>query len=314
MQSLLFTANTVMPVFLLVFIGIFLKRIGIIDDTFCRRSSRFVFVVAMPALVFTKLSGSSYSDAVNLAQIVYLYVALVISFVLALFLSLLFTKKGQDRGAFVHGSFRGNFAIMGLALINNAFGPEALAEAALILTFLMPVYNVLGVFALTLPMHKESGLRPREIILNIIKNPLIIAVLISLPFSLLKIPIPIIINSTLNYLADLTLPLALIAIGGSLSFKGIKDDLSLSLPATFYKIILMPLLFGTVGVLLGFRGLELAVLYFLFGGPAAIASYPMAVAMGANDRLAAHIILISTLGSIITLSVGLYILKSNALL
>lgn len=314
MENVLFTVNTVAPVFLLVFIGVLLKRIGIIDEAYCSRSSQFVFKVAMPSLVFTKLSQSNYGDAVNPAQIGYLYIALLIAFIVALSVSVFFTRNGPDRGAFVHGSFRGNFAIMGLALINNAFGPAALTEAALILTFLMPVYNVLGVLALTLPMHKESGLRPQKIILNILKNPLIIAVIISLPFSLSKIHIPMMIDSTLNYLAVLTLPLALVAIGGSLSFKGIKDDLFLSLPATVYKIILMPLVFAFIAVLLGFRGLELAVLYFLFAGPAAIASYPMAAAMGANERLAAHIILLSTLGSILTLSLGLYILKSNMLL
>ena len=314
MENVLFTTNTVTPVFLLVFIGIFIKRIGIIDESFCRQSSNFVFTVAMPSLVFTKLSASDYSDAVNPLHIGYIYLTLISAFFLAFLLSLFFSKNGKNRGAFIHGSFRGNFAIMGLALIKNAFGPESLAEAALVLTFLMPVYNILGVLAISLPMHKESGLKPKRIILNILKNPLIIAVVLSLPFSFFRIPIPVMINSTLNYLAVVTLPLALLAIGGSLSFQGLKDDLSLSLPASVFKIVFMPLIFGTIAVIIGFRNLELAILFFLFAGPSAIATYPMAAAMGANERLAAHIILISTLGSIFTVSLGLYILKSNSFL
>jgi malonate transporter and related proteins len=313
MHNLIFTANVVAPVFLLVFVGIVIKRIGIIDDRFCRQTSKFVFNVAMPSLVFTKLATSNYGDNVNLSQIGYIYIVLILAFGLAYFISLFFTKDGKDRGAFIHGSFRGNFAIMGLALINNAFGAESLAKAALVLIFLMPVYNVLGVLALALPMHKENGLDFKRILLNIITNPLIITVIISAPFSLFKINIPTMAFTTMNYLASLTLPLALISIGGSLSFKGIKDDIAMSLPASIFKIVLMPFLFGSIAVLVGFRNLELAVLFFLFAGPAAIASFPMATAMGANDRLASHIILISTLGSIFTMSLGVFILKTNGL-
>lgn len=296
--------------FLLVFIGLLLKWIGVIDEIFCNKASRFVFNVAMPSLVFTKLAGADYSSAVNPAQIVYMYGALVAAFGLAYLVSLFFSTTGPDRGAFIHGSFRGNFAIMGLALINNAFGPDSLARAALVLSFLMPVYNVLGVLALSLPMHRENELNFTRVILNILKNPLIIAVFVSLFFSTFKINLPAAIDTTLGYLADLTLPLALVTIGGSLTFEGIRNDLSMSLPATLFKIVIMPLLFGGLAVLLGFRHLDLAVLYFLFAGPAAVASFPMAAAMGANEKLAAHIILITTLASVFTVSVGIYILRS----
>ena len=309
MSSLSFTLSIVAPVFLIVFAGYFLKKGKLIDEHFNRTASRVVFRVTLPCLVFEKIATTHFTEVFNVKQMVFANVGVITMVVVAWFIVPLLTRDGRSQGAFIQGSFRSNFSIIGFALINNAFGPDALAQAAILLAFIMPLLNILAVIVLTVPLHKGSNTPVTKIIYDVITNPLIIAVLVSLPFSLLGTTFHPVISRTIGYLAQLTLPLALLAIGGSLSFHRVRHNAGLVLAAAANKIVLMPLLFTWIAIELGFRGLDLGVLFFLFGCPTAIVSYIMADAMGSNSELAGDIILFTTMGSVLTLSAGILILK-----
>lgn len=310
MANLIFTANIVAPVFIIVFLGIFLRRRGIIHEQFNSMTSKLVFNVAMPSLLFQKLSSIPISEIFNLKLIVFIMSALTFMFGLSWAVSGIFAHNGKDQGAFIQAAFRGNFAIMGFALINNAFGPQALGHAAIVLAVIMPLYNVLSIIGLTVPLHREQSMGLLHTIVKIITNPLIIAAVIALPFSIFNVPVHSIVTRTIDYLAALTLPLALIGIGASLSFQSVIGDRTLTAMATAMKIIIMPVLCTTAAILLGFRGQNLGILFFLFAAPSAIASYIMAEALGSNGRLAGNIVLVSTLSSLFTISLGIFILRS----
>ena len=314
MQNIIFTSSIVMPVFLLVFLGVFLKKKNLINEAFMQVSSKVVFRVALPSLVFQKISSTDYSKVLNPKQIVFAVVYIILFCLFAGIVTYFFTKNGKTQGAVIQASFRTNFSIIGFALIFNAFGEMALANAAILLAFIMPLLNILSVFALTIPLHREGNVNIKKIFKDIITNPLIIAAMAAVPFSFFHIQIHPIFNRTIGYLAGLTLPLALLSIGGSLSFHSVKKEFSAAALATFFKIVLMPAIGMFLAVYLGFRGMELGVLFFLFAGPTAIASYIMADAMGSNGELAGNIILTTTLGSIITLSLGLLLLKTLSLI
>ncbi|MBN1464470.1 AEC family transporter, partial [candidate division KSB1 bacterium] len=235
MQNIIFSASVVAPVFIIIFIGIFLKQRGIIDESFNSVTSKMVFNVAMPALLFQELSDIPIDEIFNLRQIIFIVAALSFMFILSWSVALFICKNGADQGAFIQGSFRGNFAILGLALIYNAFGSGALANGALVLAVIMPLYNVLSIIALTVPQHREKSLRPGHTVLKIATNPLILAAIVAIPFSLFQMPIHPIITTTIDYLAGMTLPLALIGIGSSLSFASVRQDRALALAATLLK-------------------------------------------------------------------------------
>lgn len=313
MENIGLTVNIVVPVFLIVFIGFFLKLKNIINENFNLVASKIVFNVTLPALIFKEVVLTHYSGIFNAYQIVVVCCGLVASFVLTWLISMLFCHNGKDQGAFIQGGFRSNFAIIGFALLANAYGTAALANAAILLAFIMPLFNLLSVIALIVPMHQEQALDLKKTFRQLLTNPLIIAAMLAIPFSYVKIQFHPIIGKTVDTLAGLTLPLALLSIGGSLRFSSVRADLKLSLLASTIKIVLIPLLFVYLFVRLGFKGVELTTMYFLFGGPTAIVSYIMAEALGSNSQLAGNIILISTLGSVITLSLGVFILKSAGL-
>jgi len=309
MQNLIFTFNTVSPVFLIIFLGYVLKSKGLINSNFISISSKIVFSVTLPCLVFIKLSTTDFRLAFNATQVIFIYCAVFFFYGLTWFVSSFLTEDGRDQASFIQGSYRSNFAIVGFALVANTFGNHALSQAALILAVVMPLFNVLAIIALTVPVKKEEKLSLKKILLEIFTNPLIIATVFSLPFAFLKIGTPEFLVKTIDILAALTLPLALLGIGGSLNFASLKTDFKLAFIATLIKIVVMPFVLTYIGYKLGFRGETLGVTFLLFATPTAIVSFIMADAMGCNSRLAGNIIVLTTLGSTLTISVGIFLLK-----
>ncbi|MDW7678989.1 MAG: AEC family transporter, partial [bacterium] len=203
-----------------------------------------------------------------------------------------------------------NYAIVGFSIVLNMFGSNALSLAAILLAFIMPVYNVLAVVALTAPLNRERHLGALKTLFMIIKNPLILALMVALPFSLSRVNVPEALSVAVTYLAKMTLPLALIGIGGSLNFASVKKDWRLALVATILRLIVFPAALTYGAICLGYRGESLGVIFVLFATPTAIASFIMAKAMNSNAELAGNIVLLTTLGSVVTMSLGIFIIRT----
>jgi len=313
-DNIIFTGNVVAPVFLLVALGYFVKRINVINENFVDVTSKFVFSVSLPALIFINISTIDLSSVIDLGQIFYIYAATLISFFIIWILSIPLIKDAKNLSVFVQGAYRSNYAIVGLAIISKLFGTSALGKASIILAFILPLYNVLAVIILTVPFRKERKLNLKATLVEIILNPLIVAVIIGLPFSYFKIRIPDVINLTTEFLAELALPLALIGIGGSLNMQNIRKASGLAFTSSAIKIILIPVILTLGSYYFGYRGLDLGIMFVLFSCPTAIVSFIMAEAMGANSKLAGNIVLISTVASVFTIAAGIVILKELSLI
>jgi len=313
-ENIIFTSNVVAPVFLLVALGYFVKRINVINENFVDVTSKFVYSVSLPALVFINITEIDLSEAIDFNQIIYIYAATLFSFFIVWIISIPFIKDGKNLSVFVQGAYRSNFAIVGFAIVSKLFGSYALGKASLVLAFILPLYNILAVIILTVPLRKERKLNLKSTLYEIILNPLIVAVIVGLIFSYFKIIIPSVINSTVGFLSELALPLALIGIGGSLNLENIKKASGLAFTSSAIKIILIPLLLTLGAAYSGFRGLDLGIMFVLFASPTAIVSFIMAEAMGANSKLAGNIVFISTIGSVFTIAAGIVILKELALI
>lgn len=313
MQNLIFSLTLVAPVFLIVALGYFLKRIGVINENFVSVSSKIVFTISLPALIFIEVSSIHLEEILNVNLILFVYAGTLVTFAAVWITAGFFTRAGKDKASFIQGSFRGNFAIVGLAIIVNYYGIDNLGKASLVLAFTIPLYNILSVIALTVPL-KEKEHKYSNTFFEILKNPLIIAVFAAIPFSYFGIIIPGFLKTSIGYLSALALPLALVGIGGFLSFSDITKESSLTVTSTILKLLVFPAIMTFAAYLLDFRGIDLGIIFILFACPTAIASFIMAEAMGANSRLAGNILLLTTLVSVITITLGLFILKENGLI
>ncbi|MFK7159892.1 AEC family transporter [Marinospirillum sp. MEB164] len=306
-ETLLFTLQVTAPVFLLVFIGIALGRIGFLTDEFNRVASRLVFTVSLPTLVFLNLSRTHLAEVFVLDLMVYAAVVTLLAFFWLVWRAQRTLVDYADRGPFVQGAFRGNLGILGLALAFNQYGEAGLALASVFLALLIVMYNFLSVVALSL-WRSEQGIAWGQMGLDILRNPLIIAVSLALPFSLLEWSLPSVLAETADYLAALTLPLALLCVGAALNLRALQTTSRTALSSTAYKLVLLPIPMVLGAWLLGYEGQTLGVLFLIFGCPTAAASYVMARSMGSNAALAANIVALTTLFSTVTLSLGVFVL------
>ncbi len=214
----------------------------------------------------------------------------------------------------MQGIYRGNFATLGLALSSSLYGAQGLAEAALLLAFIVPLYNILAVIALAVPLGREQKITPARITKEIFLNPIMVAVIIAIPFAILSLEIPGVIKNTGSYLAELTIPLALLGIGGVLQLQKRDYSITTAISASLIKVIVIPIIgaitFLTLLTSVTLNHQTIGILFIVFACPTNSATFIMAQAMGANSQLASAIVVISTGLSGLTIGLGLYLLHT----
>lgn len=313
LDNIIFTANIIAPVFLIIAVGYFAMRLKIINEVFVDVTSKFVFQITLPVFIFLEISKLDLSQVFNVDQILFINISTVITYLIIWAGTIPLINNPEDKSAFIQGAFRGNYAIVGLALISNLFGNDALGKSTLILAFLLPVYNILAVIVLTVPKH-QGKINVKAFFKEVIFNPLVVAVIIALPFSYFSVKIPKAFLITGHYFADLALPLALVGIGSSLNVQNLKRASTLAFSSSIIKIVILPLVLTIIAILFGYRNDDLGIIFIAFACPTAIASFVMADVMGANSKLAGNIIMITTLGSVFTIAIGILLLKSFGLI
>lgn len=307
-----FSFSVTGPIFVILLLGVWLRRIGLITEPFIDAGSKLVFNVALPALLFISIATTDFDDAANAGLILYGLLATTVVFVALELLASRSVQPREDRGVVVQGAFRSNMGIVGLAYCVNAYGEPGLVAASLYLGLVTILYNVLAVITLNRSLAKRRGIG--GMVKGIFTNPLIIGIVLALPVSYFEIRLPSLVLQSGRYFADMTLPLALLCTGASLNFASLRDAMSNTLQAAGLKLVLVPLLMTAGGMMVGFRGIELGVLMLMSSAPTAAASYVMVRAMGGNATLAANIIALTTLGSIIATSAGIALLRGAGLM
>jgi predicted permease len=304
--------NAVLPIFIIIALGSFLKHKQMITDDFVTKSMKLVFNICLPGMLFIKVRNSDISLVFQADSLVFATVITVLTLLLFLFAKIYANyriKIPADRGTFVQGTYRSNYIFIGYSVLYNLFGETIISRMALLVIIIIPLYNILAIWVLT-DKGQESNLQNLlHVLIKIIKNPLIIGIFLGFLFSLFKIPLPTFIVSTITMLGDVGTPLGLLGIGTYMTFTQLKSYRA-ELVAVIIKIILSPFIAVTVAYFLGFSYLDTTLIFVLFGSPTAITSFIMATAMGGNKKLAANIVIFSTLLSLITFLIGLTILAS----
>ncbi len=313
MFAFYFAIKTTAPIFCIIVLGILFKRIGWVTDEFARIGSNLVFKVTLPCLLFVKIIQTDFSHGLPTGLVLYALSATVIMFLLFDRLVAPYLQGVFDRGVFVQGVIRGNVGIVGLAYCLSAFGESVVATASIYLAFMTILINILAVFTLT--RHQEANCQRDffRIFLDIVKNPLIIAICVAMVLSLSKVQVSGILLEIGDYLGRMTLPLALLCAGATIRLNEFQRSRPLYW-AVFGKLFIVPIVITIGGFMLGFRGESLGILFLMSATPTAAASYPMALAMGANYHLAAAIIAATSLGSIVSITLGIFLLRSFGLI
>lgn len=290
------------PVLLMIAMGAFLRRIQLINDGFILISSRFVFQVSMPALFFFGMLGNNLSGLISANLAAYFLAAITLTFLFAWFIAVKLDVPERQRGVFVQVAFRGNCGIFSVALVVNMFGQDGVALGGVMSGLSVLLFNILAEVILTRYSHGKLQLVP--VLKSLLKNPLILSIVLGVIANLISLKLPVFIVKTGSLIGGLSLPLALICIGGSLATSGFTLPKHFSM-ALLCKVALSPILFTALGYVFGFSQKELLFLFIFLAAPTAASAYVTAVAKGDDGKSTANAIATTTLVSSAVIVVGI---------
>ncbi len=316
MSDFLFSINVTIPIFLVMLVGYFLKNIGILDAHFVTIANKFNFKVTLPVLLFQDISSVKIREVFDLKFVLFCAIASSICFWGIWGLSKLFVKDCTIRGSFVQGSFRSSAAVMGLAFISNIYGESAMGP--LMIIGAVPLYNIYSVLVLTFEANDQSQQRDtskiKQAFINILKNPIIIAILLGLVCAFIGIDFPIIIDSTISNIARLATPLALVVLGAGFEGRKAIAKIKPTIVASLIKLVIQPLIFIPIAAYMNFSGEKIIAILIMLAAPSTPSCYIMAKNMKNDDVLSASIIVSTTLLAAVTLTIWIYLLKAIGLI
>ena len=311
--DLIFSANVVVPIFLLIILGYFLTRIKLWDENFLKVANQVCFKCLLPVLLFYNVATANIFEVFNLKLIVYVCLCACFLCGVLFFIVPLFVKDNKRRGVIIQGTFRSNFLLFGVPLGLSIGGNEGAILAAVVASFYVPVINMLSVISLYVFSESESK-NLKSAILGIVKNPLIIGGVSGLIFSLIRnsigFEIPTMLDTTLFNIKSAATPIAFMVLGGDLKFGNMLKNVKVSLYSVIGKVVLIPAVMLIISSLLGFNKLEMAILIAVFATPNAVSSYAMARNYEADYELAGEIITLGTMLSVFTMFVFITIGKT----
>lgn len=328
MRELIFAIEAVFPIILLVALGYFLKRLGILTKDIAGALNKIVFRVFLPAMLFLNVYGIENMSEISFGYIGYGLSIVVLVFIVLIPLSRIATKEDTERGVVLQCGFRSNYALIGIPLATAFVGDAAGASSALLAAFAIPVFNTLAVISLSIFVSREgerADIKGKilNVLFAILKNPLVLAVLSGfvvlgiraifdasdISFRLTDI-VPL--YKALVYLKSCATPVALLALGAQFEFGDILGYKRQIVFSVFVRNIFVTAL-GMGGAILLFRDIftsaEFAALFALFVTPVAVSSVPMAQEMKNDVKLAGQLVVFTTLVSAITIFIGTFLLK-----
>lgn len=313
-ENLYFCLNATLPVFLMLFLGMFFMRLRVFDDAFVKKINDFVFKVPLPILVFSDLCGEDFYSLWDTKYVLFCFFSTLASIALVFLLSLFLRDKSQQ-GEFIQASYRSSAALLGVTLMQNVYGSSAMAP--LMIIGCVPLYNIAAVIILAFfqperkPVDKKLLLSTGK---GIVTNPIILGIACGLLWALLKLPMPEILGKTVDGIAGLATPLGLMAMGASFNMqKAFRSAKAAGLAASI-KLIVLCTIFIPAAAAMGFRQEKLAAILIMCGSPTTVSSYVMARSMGHEGTLTSSTIMLTTLFCALTLTFWLFLLKSLSLL
>lgn len=285
------------------------------DRKLTKQANAIVFKIFLPCMLFYNVYQSDIGAEIHSRIKLCIWAAggLLILFVLLCLIVPKVVKQENQQGVVIQGIFRSNYVIFGVAVVQNMYGAKSTTTAAILSAILVPMYNFLAVVALSIFGEKRET-DWKKIILDIVKNPLIISSVLGIIFSLLGIRLPTAVDTTVQDLAKLSTPIAFMTLGGDLDFSKVKGNLKVASVVLTIKLVILPLIMIPMIVMMGYRDADLLSGLLAYQTPVAVSSYIMAQQAGADGQLAGQLVVFSSVLSIFTLFVTILILRTIGLL
>lgn len=314
MENFIYSINATLPVFLVIVLGYVLMQTKMLNENFVTVANKFNFQITLPFLVFKDISSANVRENFDLKFVLFCAGATTLCFFTIWGVTKLFVKDTSIHGAFVQASFRSSAAVMGIAFIQNIYGNSGMAPMMIIGS--VPLYNIFSVIVLTMEANEEvQGYdRIKKAMLGILTNPIIIGILLGLLVSISGITFPTVVNKTVQSIAGMASPLALIAIGAGFEGKKALGKIKPTIWVAAIKLVFQTMVFLPIACMMGFRTEKLIAILIMLAAPTTPSCYIMAKNMKNDGVLTASSVVVTTLCSSVTLTLWIYILRSMGLI
>lgn len=311
MENLIFSLDATLPVFLVMVAGGILGKLGFLPKAFCKVSDTLTFKVTLPIMLFLDMADVDMVHDFEPRFVLFCAGATLISILVIWALARTFMRDKSIIGEFVQASYRSSAAVLGVAFIQNIYGEAGMAP--LMILGSVPLFNIFAVLILMIesPQEQHSAPSLKQLFRGVITNPILLGIIAGTVFSLLPVELPVIADKTLDSLASLTTPLALLSIGASFEGPKALKKAGPTLVAALIKTVGLSAIFIPCALALGFREKELIALLIMLGSPTTPSSYVMAKNMGHEGVLTASAIAATTLLSALTLTGWIFVLHSG---
>jgi predicted permease len=312
LSSIIFSVNTVLPIFITGLIGYILKYKKIITQEFALNLSKITFKLFIPAMMFEQMYKLDMTKIINLKLILICVIGLFGVMAIAAVICPVFIKEKAKCGAVVHAIFRSNYVLLGIPLMTNLFGQEGANIAASMTSFVIISLNLCAVITLTVfepDGEKVNSNRMKDVFKSILTNPFIIAIVAGMLVHSAGLHLPVFIEKSLSNVSVVAMPMALLALGGMYDWNNAKNNLSVSTTITVVRLVAVPAAMLTIAYILGFTGIELCLIYVIFGSPVPTSAAAMAAGMKSDAQLTGELSLMTTLFSPISFFFGVLILR-----
>ncbi|WP_037340089.1 AEC family transporter [Saccharospirillum impatiens] len=304
-------ANALGPVFLLILLGVALRRWDLPPAATWPGIERLTYTVLFPALLVHRLALADF-DLLAFGQLAITICAALLLVSLIFFLSQRWlADNGPDLTSVYQGAVRFNTYI-GLAVVSALYGEPGLVIAAMAMAVMIPFVNVLCVltFAVT---GTGSHISAKGIFRALFSNPLILGCLAGVALNLSGIGLPGWTADTARLLGSTALPLGLLAVGAALNLRTLSADLKPVLLTSLLKFTALPMLMVVLATLFGVEPLGVSVLLILGCLPTASSAFILARQMGGNANLMANIITLQTLMAFVVMPAWLLLAEQTQL-
>lgn len=298
--------NSLFPILVLLLLGYTLRRLGLTTSSFLSTGDKLIYYFFFPVMLFWKIGGASFEQQLDWSFCAATLLSTLTICIVSTALFKPFRVTPFQAGSFSQSCYRFNTYI-GVAVILNSLGGEGVKYFGLIIACVIPCVNVFAVFILIWFSEREIDSKSRLAITTraLIANPLILACVGGIIYARAVGRFPIFIDNTFSLISMVSLPLALLSIGGSLTFSGVRENLRLSLLAAGLKLLLLPAIGCLFYFWFGVDGLPFKVGLIFFALPTSTAIYVLSSQLNSDTELASSSIVVSTFLSFLSLSLAL---------
>ncbi len=311
MDNLILSLNVVLPLAIILCVGIVVKKCGILNESGLSQVNKLTFRVFLSTNLFMNIYTMDRNNLFNHDNMFTIIYAVCWILILILIPMLILRKRTKNRDAYpviVQAIYRSNLVLFGLPVCQLLYPDENLSMIYLAIAIIVPLFNISAV--IIFQDYKGVGVSFGKVLLNVLKNPLVVGAILGFLFWSLRIPVAVPIQSALTSMAKVATPLAFVVLGASIRFESLMGHLKRILALSFTRLVLVPAMVIIPGIMLGLRGLSLVTLMSIFASPAAVSSFTMAKEEGADEQLAAGVVAATTIMSIVTVFAWIFVLKN----